>query len=110
METQERSVILSRFAEQDIQDIYLYGVETFGKNAAETFMAELMFIIRTLKNLYQTHPECRYIPTKSRMYRNVILGSYLVIYRITPNQIEILKAISSKMSITAIRSARSIKI
>ena len=110
METQERPVILSPFAEQDIQDIYLYGIETFGKNAAEIFKAELMFFIRALKNLYQTHPECRFIPTKSRMYRNIIFGSYLVIYRITPKQIEVLKAISSRMSVTSIRSARSIKI
>jgi hypothetical protein len=34
METQERPVIISIIAEIDIQDIYLYGVETFGKTAA----------------------------------------------------------------------------
>jgi len=44
METQERSVIISTIAETDIQNIYLYGVETFGKNAAETFKAELLFV------------------------------------------------------------------
>jgi toxin ParE1/3/4 len=110
METQERPVILSPAAEQDIQDAYIYGYETFGKNAAEIFKAELMFIVRALKNLYETHPECRFIPTKSRMYRNIIFGSYLVIYRITTTQIEVLKAISSRMSITKIRSARKIKI
>jgi plasmid stabilization system protein ParE len=110
METQERPVIISPEAEKDIQDIYLYGYETFGKNAAETFKAELVFMIRALKNLYQTHPECRHITTKSRMYRNIIFGSYLVIYRVTPQRIEVLKAISSRMSITKIRSARSIKL
>jgi plasmid stabilization system protein ParE len=110
METQERPVILSPVAENDIQDIYFNGTETYGKNAAEIFKAELMFMIRALKNLYEMHPECRFILTKSRMYRNIIFGSYLVIYRITPSQIEVLKAISSRMSITKIRAARSIKI
>jgi plasmid stabilization system protein ParE len=110
METQERPVILSPVVEKDIQDIYFYGFETFGKNAAETFKAELIFMIRALKNLYEIYPECRYIQTKSRMYRNIIFGSYLVIYRITPNQIEVLKAISSRMSISKIKGARSIKL
>jgi len=110
METQERPVILSPIAENDIQDIYLYGVETFGKNAAEIYKAELIFMIRALKNLYEIHKECAFIQTKSRMYRNIIFGSYRVIYRITPKQIEVLRAISSKMSITKIRSARRIKI
>ena len=110
METQERPVILSPFLEKDIQDIYLYGYETFGKNAAETFKAELIFMIRALKNLYEIHPECRFILTKNRIYRNIIFGSYLIIYRINPTQIEVLKAINSRMSIAKIRSARSIKL
>ncbi len=110
METQERPVILSPVAENDIQDIFLYGSESFGKNAAEIFKAELIFMIRALKNLYEIHPECRFIQTKSRMYRNIIFNSYLVIYRITSSQIEVLKVISSRMSITKIRMARSIKI
>jgi len=67
-------------------------------------------MIRALKNLYELHPECRFIVTKNRMYRNIIFGSYLIIYRITPSRIEVLKAISSRMSISKIRTARSIKI
>jgi plasmid stabilization system protein ParE len=110
METQERPVIISTVAETDIQNIYLFGVETFGKNAAETFKAELIFMIRALRNLYEIHPECRFLITNSRMYRNIIFGSYLIIYRITPSRIEVLKAISSRMSITRIRTARKIKI
>jgi len=110
METQERPVIISTIAETDIQNIYLYGAEIFGKNAAETFKAELLFMIRALRNLYELHPECRFLVTKSRMYRNIILGSYLVIYRITPTRIEVLKALSSRMSISRLKNVRKIKI
>jgi plasmid stabilization system protein ParE len=110
MEAQKRSVILSTSAEHDIQDIFIYGVETFGVNAAEMFKADLVSMIRALESFYEIHPECRHIPTKSRMYRNIILGSYLVIYRITPNRIEVLKAISSRMRISKIRASRKIKV
>jgi len=103
-------VIISTVAETDIQNIYLFGVETFGKNAPETFKAELIFMIRALKNLYEIHPECRFLMTNSRMYRNIVFGSYLIIYRITPARIEVLKAMNSRTSITGIRAARKIKI
>jgi toxin ParE1/3/4 len=43
-------------------------------------------------------------------YGNIIIESHLVIYRITPEQIEVLKAINSRMSITKIRGARNIKL
>ncbi|MBV5348185.1 type II toxin-antitoxin system RelE/ParE family toxin [bacterium] len=103
METQERSVVLSPVAEKDIQDIYVYGYETFGKTAAESFKAELLFLIRTLKNLYEMYPECRYLRTKSQIYRNIILGSYLVIFRITSERIEVLKVVSSRISVSKIK-------
>jgi toxin ParE1/3/4 len=110
LETQKKSVVLSSFAEIDIQNAFLYGCETFGKNAAETFKAELIFMIGALGNLYLIHPECRFLPTKNKIYRNIIFGSYLVIYRITPERIEVLKVISSRMNITKIKSSRSIKL
>jgi plasmid stabilization system protein ParE len=110
METEERIVILSSIIEQDIQNIYLYGIETFGKNAAETFKTELFFMIRSLKKSYELHPECRYLTTKGRIYRNIIFGSYIIIYRITPLKIEVLKAINSRMSITKIKMVRKIKL
>ena len=110
METQERSVILSTVAEKDIQDIYVYGYETFGKTAAESFKAELLFLIRTLNNFYEMYPECRYLRTKSHIYRNIILGSYLVIYRITSERIEVLKVVSSRISVSKIKKTRGVRL
>ncbi|HAH54103.1 MAG TPA: hypothetical protein DCM02_02135 [Flavobacterium sp.] len=48
--------------------------------------------------------------TKSKKYRNIIFGSYLIIYRITPNRIEVLRAFHGSRSPKIIKKSRSIKV
>lgn len=110
VEIEEKEVKISLQFESDIADIFEYGEETFGYAAAKIFIGDIYNYVWNLDRMYLIHPECRHIPTKSKMYRNIILGSYLIIYRISSKRIEVLKAISSRMSIAKIRGARSIKI
>jgi hypothetical protein len=56
------------------------------------------------------YPECRYLRTKSKIYRNIILGSYLVIYRITSDRIDVLKAVSSRTSVSKIKRTRGMRL
>ena len=109
-EIEGKEVKLSEQFDVDIANIFEYGEETFGYTAAKIFIGEIYNLVWNLDNMYLSHPECKNIPTKSRMYRNIILGSYLIIYRISSERIEVLKAISSRMSISKIRGTRSIKI
>ena len=109
-EIEGKTVKVSKQFDVDITNIFEYGEETFGYTAAKIFIGEIYGLVWNLDNMYLSYPECRHIPTKSRIYRNIILGSYLIIYRITSEQIEVLKAISSRMSIKKIRNVRSIKI
>src|ERR1035437_9930278 len=110
MEKRKIPVVRSEVYFKDIQGVFDYGVETFGLSAADAFIEELIYRVECLSFQYDLHPECRHIPTKSRMYRNIILGSYLIIYRITAERIEVLKAISSRMSVSKIRTPRKIKV
>ncbi|MDR1719401.1 MAG: type II toxin-antitoxin system RelE/ParE family toxin [Dysgonamonadaceae bacterium] len=59
--------------------IYDYTLETFGYVQAERYMQKIEQHIDSLHTFYTYHPECRHIPTKSRMYRNIILDSHLII-------------------------------
>jgi len=59
---------------------------------------------------YNMHSECKFLPTKSKMYRNIILGNYLIIYRIARKRVEILRVLNSRVSIRKIRTARGAKI
>ncbi|NBL64626.1 type II toxin-antitoxin system RelE/ParE family toxin [Flavobacterium sp. NST-5] len=75
----------------------MYGLVTFGQNAADFFFEEILRLVNNLSNQYYFHPECRYLPTKSHKYRNIILGSYLIVYRVK-TKIEVLRAFHSSHS------------
>jgi plasmid stabilization system protein ParE len=109
MEKRKR-VLLSLEFQKDIQDVFEYGVETFGFNAAELYKQDVMGFVYGLSNFYMMYPECRHLPTKTRIYRYIILESHLILYRIKPETIEVLGIFHSKSSISKIKAVRSVKI
>ena len=110
MEKRIRKVVYSPAYYKDFQSIYQYGKETFGKMFADLFIEEMNHMTEGLSFQFNLHPECRFIPTQSKKYRNIILGKYLVIYRITPDNIEVIRAFHSSQSVKKIKTARSVKI
>lgn len=94
----------------DLPSIHEYGWATFGLKLADHFVAEIYASLEDLSRNYLLHPECRHLETKNKKYRNIILGSYLIIYRITPHRIEVLRAFHGSRSPKAIKKSRKIKI
>ncbi|MEC4004076.1 type II toxin-antitoxin system RelE/ParE family toxin [Flavobacterium sp. SUN052] len=111
MEIEKKKVIGSKlFEEIDVPSIYEYGEVTFGVKLADIFYFEITDSVRLLETQYLLHPECRHLETKTKIYRNIILGSYLIIYRIKSNQIQVLRAFHGSRSPKIIKSVRKIKI
>ncbi|MBI2270488.1 MAG: type II toxin-antitoxin system RelE/ParE family toxin [Bacteroidetes bacterium] len=90
--------------------MYDYGVETFGTKAANYFIEDLYENIASLNKQFYLHPECRHLHTKTKIYRNIIKGAYLIIYRIKSDNIEILIAIRGDVSISKIKAARKVRV
>ena len=109
-EIETKEVVLTILAQADIKAAFDYGAETFGFIAAKAFVAEVYMSIWGLDYQYNMHSECRFLPTRSKMYRNIIQGNYLIIYRITPKRVEILRVLNSRVSIRKIRTARGAKV
>lgn len=94
----------------DLEDVYKFGAETFGLRQAENYESEIWDLIERLPNSYRLFSECRHLPTKSKMYRWIILDAHLIIYTITKHEVQVLKIVNSKRSITKIKAAKSIKL
>jgi toxin ParE1/3/4 len=107
--TKEQQVKLSKEFIIDLDDIYQYGVETFGLNQAELYEKEIWKLVDNLTYNYLLFPECRYLQTKSKIYRWIILDSHFIIYRLTNSEVQVLRIIHAKRSVSAIKSARGIK-
>ncbi|MGX5852308.1 type II toxin-antitoxin system RelE/ParE family toxin [Dyadobacter jiangsuensis] len=110
MEVEIRPVVISDLAIESLGNIYIYGLETFSYSSATVFVEELYVRLNQLSSEYLHHPICRFIPTKTGMYRNLQHGRYLVIYRIKPERIEVLNIIHSSRSPSKIKAARKIKV
>ena len=110
MEVEEREVVVSDLALQSLEQIYEYGIETFAISAANIFIEELFIRIAQLSTRYELYPECRYLPSKAKIYRNLIFGSYLVVYRITLTKIEVLNVLHSSRNIAVIKAAKKVTI
>ncbi|WP_026978489.1 type II toxin-antitoxin system RelE/ParE family toxin [Flavobacterium tegetincola] len=111
MESQSKTVVTSAlFDHRDIPSIFYYGMETFGIRIADTFIEEIYYRVGLLETQYLLHPECRHLKTKDKIYRNIIIGSYLIIYRITENRIEVLRAFHGSRSPKTIKSSKKILI
>ena len=94
----------------DIPSIYEYGYKTFGINAADFFVNDIYASLKDLSTEYLIHSECQHLVTKTKKYRNIILGAYLIIYRITPTRIEVLRTFHSSRSPRTIKKTRQLKI
>jgi plasmid stabilization system protein ParE len=110
MEVEIRPVVVSDLAIESLENIYTYGLETFSYASATLFIEELYLRINRLSSEYLLHPICRFIPTKTGIYRNLQHGKYLVIYRITPKRIEVLNIIHSSRSPSRIKATQKVKI
>ena len=110
MEVEIKEVVISDIALISLENIFIYGMETFSLASASVFIDELNLKIQSLAKNYLIHPECRFISTRNQLYRNIVFGNYLVIYRITSTRIEVLNVIHGSRSITFIKLQQRTKI
>lgn len=103
-------VKVSKVFNLDLDEIYQYSKETFGIRQAEFYENEIWKLVEGLSTNWPLFSECRHLPTKSKMYRWIILESHLIIYRITDKEIHVLRIVHSNRSITRIRDSKRIKL
>jgi toxin ParE1/3/4 len=90
-------------------NVLRFGLEEFGSSVAYNFNIEIEHKTQMLSQLYLAYPENRFLPTKSKMYRNIILGKYLILYRIKPDRVEVLAIYHSSVKPTKVKKMRSVK-
>ncbi len=93
----------------DLEEVFQYGLATFGLKQAENYENEIWELVERLPSSYHVFPECRHLPTKSKIYRWIILDSHLIIYRIKREEVQVLRILHSKRSITRIKATRRTK-
>jgi plasmid stabilization system protein ParE len=109
-EAKKLPVRVSKEFSFDLDNVYQYGIDTFGIRQAELYENEIWKLVEGLSHNWSFFSECRHLPTKSKMYRWIILESHLIIYRITATEIQVLRIVHSRRSITKIKASRRVKL
>jgi len=108
--SKEREVIVSDQFLLDLDEIFEFGLQTFGVKQAESYEANIWDLIENLSHNYLLFPECRHLPTKSKMYRWIILDAHVIIYRLSKSHVQVLRIIHSHKRITEMKSAKKINV
>jgi plasmid stabilization system protein ParE len=106
---QRRDVVYAENFYYSLANVLHYGLIEFGPFVAENFSLEIERITQMLSNFYLSYPENRFLITKVKMYRNIILGNYLILYRIKPDKIEVLAIYHSSVKPSKLKKLRKIK-
>ena len=104
-----KEVIVSDQFDLDIAEVFEYGEKTFGHSSAKAFVSEIYTLIRSLDVNYLSFPENRFLVTRNKSYRNIIIGSYLVIYKVEEVSVKVLRIVRSEVSIRQVRSVKRVR-
>jgi plasmid stabilization system protein ParE len=103
---EEIKIEISEFAEAELKAECLYFEEKYSERYAERFRLEFYEQVNTILPNPLKYPECRYLLTQRRMYRNIIWGNYLIIYRIKSTAIQVLTLFHTKQRPSKLKQTR----
>ncbi len=69
---EKRKIEISEFVEEELKTACRYFEENYSTRYAERFRKTFYENIRTILPYPLKYPECRYLPTKRKIYRNII--------------------------------------
>ena len=98
-----RQVIITDLALDELHSEILYHRLNTSEVFASTMKIEFMKKVDSILLNPYIYPECRFLPTKTQIYRNIIWGNYLIIYRIKKDVIEVLSFFHAKQKPSKIR-------
>ena len=109
MEKQVYEIEIKQRAREDVKNQYEYFSENYSEKYAERFLEEFIEQTERILPFVWVYPECLFLPTKNHIYRNIVWGNYLIIYKILKKQIWVVGLFHTKQNPQKIKSYRRVK-
>jgi plasmid stabilization system protein ParE len=85
-------------------------IEPYSVEASNKLLDDIIDFADSLGEMPLRHPECRELPTKSKIYRNAVYANkYRIIYRVVASEVVILGIIHTSRSPAEIKKLRGLK-
>lgn len=99
-------VIVKESALNDLAGQYEYYAENYSVRYAEKFRLAFFEQVKSILPQPLHYPECRFLPTKTHSYRNIVWGNYLIVYKVKARSIEVLVLFHTKLNPKKLKKAR----
>ena len=83
-------IVIKEYALEKLREEYNYFRKEYSLTYAEQFRVSFFERIISITPFYKSFPECRFLRTKNKDYRNVVWNNYLIVFRIKTDCIEVL--------------------
>lgn len=100
---------IKEYALAQLKSEYEYYFIKYSEKYAEEFRTGFFELVENIGRNYQTYPECRFVKTKGKLYRNIVWGNYLVVYKITKESVQVLCVFHTKQHPSKLKKVRRIK-
>ena len=104
-----KELVITEHALQTVRDEFEYLKENISTEFAHKLRDSFPVQVELILPFYLKHSECRFLPTKNKIYRNLIWGNYLIIYKILEKEILVLVIFHSNQNLKKLKSFRRIK-
>jgi len=101
-------IVITEHALQTVQAEFNYLKEFASENIAHQFKKMFVQQVDAILPFYLNHPECRFLSTENKIYRNIAWGNFLLVYTILKKEILVLGIFHSKQDPKKLKSNRSL--
>ena len=91
-----KTLKISNDYHEHLKDVVLYGIEMFGERVSREFIEKVEAKVARLLFMPDANPKNRFIKsTKRKIYRNIIVEKYIVLYAVSKSAIYVIDIIHS---------------
>ncbi len=109
MENQAYEIIIKEQARLDVLNQYLFFAEEYSVQYAETFLSGFIEQVENILPFVWAFPECRFLPTKNHIYRNIVWENHLIIYKIVKFEIWVVGVFYAKQNPKKLKQYKRVK-
>ena len=104
-----KSVVITSYAMQTLNKEFEYHKENSSLAFANKLKNSFVELVDGLSQKYLVFPECRFLPSKNKVYRNIVWRDYLIIYKILKKEVLVLGIFHCKQNPVRLKSFRRVK-
>ena len=97
---------ISEFVEAELDAECKYFEEHYSEKYAKQFWREFYEQVNSILPAPLKYAECRFLPTKKKIYRNIVWGNYLIIFRTKSSLVQVLTLFHTKQHPNKIKQTR----